>query len=167
MAYFLDLFSPETYEAFSTSSREISGFRQRQLNASQKVKAGDKLLCYMTKLSRWIGMLEVVSGPFEEASPIFYAENDPFVVRFRVKPLIWLPKEKGIPIRENEIWDRLSFTKGQDKRSSTWTGKIRASLVPISKADGELIEKYLREQINGGHAYPIDEIQYQKLVKLR
>jgi hypothetical protein len=30
MAYYLDLFSPETYEAFSKSNREISGFRARQ-----------------------------------------------------------------------------------------------------------------------------------------
>ena len=29
MAYFIDLFSPETYEAFAHSSRHISGFRLR------------------------------------------------------------------------------------------------------------------------------------------
>jgi hypothetical protein len=31
MAYFIDLFSPETYEAFGRSSRDISGFRLRHL----------------------------------------------------------------------------------------------------------------------------------------
>jgi len=29
MAYFIDLFSPETYEAFAHSSRDVSGFRLR------------------------------------------------------------------------------------------------------------------------------------------
>src|SRR5205807_4640907 len=29
MAYYIDLFSPETYEAFARSSRDISGFRRR------------------------------------------------------------------------------------------------------------------------------------------
>ncbi len=33
MAYYIDLFSPETYEAFSKSNQNISGFRLRQENA--------------------------------------------------------------------------------------------------------------------------------------
>ncbi len=59
MAFYLDLFSPETYEAFSNSDRQVSGFRTRQRTAAQKLKRGDKLLCYMTKLSRWVGILEL------------------------------------------------------------------------------------------------------------
>ena len=43
MAYFIDLFSPETYEAFSRSPRDISGFRLRHKNRADKVKTGDVL----------------------------------------------------------------------------------------------------------------------------
>lgn len=63
MSYFLDLFSPETYEAFSRSDRGVSGFRQRHRGIAARVKPGDKLLCYMTKVMRWIGMLVVLDGP--------------------------------------------------------------------------------------------------------
>src|SRR5438552_1099683 len=101
MAYFTDLFSPETYEAFSRSDRSISGFRIRQQNVAKRIKPGDKLVCYMTKLSRWGGILEVVEGPFLDNKPLFYAEADPFIVRFRVKPSVWLPVEKAIPIHEH------------------------------------------------------------------
>ena len=122
MAYFTDLFSPETYEAFGRSQRDISGFRIRQQRAAQRIKPGDKLVAYLTKLSRWCGVLEVQNGPFIESTPIFYPEDDPFVVRFRVKPLIWLSVEKAIPIHEALVWDKLSFTQGQDRSSSSWTG---------------------------------------------
>src|SRR6185295_17567554 len=98
MAFFLDLFSPETYEAFSKSDRQVSGFRTRQSAAAQKLKRGDKLVCYMTKLSRWVGVLKVVDGPYEDTSPIFYSEDDPFVIRFRVTPTVWLSKENALPI---------------------------------------------------------------------
>ncbi|CAN5685244.1 hypothetical protein BH23GEM9_BH23GEM9_13920 [soil metagenome] len=164
MAYYLDLFSPETYEAFSRSDRTVSGFRARQRNAAEKIQPGDKLLCYMTKLSRWFGILEVVSGPYEDDTPIFYPVNDPFIVRFKVKPSIWLPKERGIPIHEDEIWDRLSFTKGQDRGSSTWTGKIRSSLVRIPDSDGRLIESILQRQQDGGQVYEVNEQQYGKYI---
>src|SRR6266702_8205786 len=86
MAYYLDLFSPETHERFSSSARSVSGFRVRHRHIAGRVKAGDKLVCYLTRLSRWVGLLEVVEGPYEDASPLFVVEgSDPFVVRFKVK----------------------------------------------------------------------------------
>jgi len=136
MAYYLNLFSPETYEAFTNSDQTVSGFRIRHRNVARRINAGDKFICYLTKLSRWIGLLEVVDGPFVQDTPIFYPDNDPFVVRFRVRPLIWLPMEKAVPIHEDSVWNGLSFTRGQSKRSSSWTGKLRGSLVRLDQADG-------------------------------
>jgi len=34
-----------------------------------------------------------------------------FVIRFHVKPLVWLEVEKSIPIHDDTIWNRLSFTR--------------------------------------------------------
>lgn len=167
MAYFLDLFSPETYEAFGRSDRSVSGFRMRQRNVAGRIKPGDMFVCYMTKLSRWIGLLEVVEGPFIEDTPIFYPEDDPFVVRFRVQPLVWLPVEKAIPIHEGRVWNRLSFTQGQSKHSSSWTGKLRGSLVQLADADGELLEALIREQMDDGETYPVDQDAYRKLATHR
>lgn len=164
MAYFIDLFSPETYEAFSRSDRAISGFRKRHAIAALRVKPGDKLVCYLTKLSRWVGLLEVIEGPFEDGSPIFYAENDPFVIRFRVQPVIWLPVEKAVPIHDERIWNHLSFTRNQPRGSVTWTGKVRSSLVQLDDGDGRHIEAILGQQAEGGVTYPIDEVAYRKLV---
>ncbi len=167
MAYFLDLFSPETYEAFGRSDRSISGFRIRQRNAAEKVAPGDKLICYMTKVSRWFGILEVLEGPFNDQTPIFYPQNDPFVVRFRVRPLVWLPVEKAVPIHEDRVWGLLSFTIGQDKNTSAWTGKIRKSLVQMSEMDGTFLESVIRSQNEGGQTYPVDEDEFRKLVTHR
>jgi predicted RNA-binding protein len=167
MTYYLDLFSPETYEAFSKSDRSVSGFRNRQRNAASRVEPSDKLVCYMTKLSRWVGILEVIKGPYVDDKPIFYPESDPFVVRFRVRPTAWLPVEKSIPIHEDHIWNELSFTRGQDRGSSTWTGKIRGSLVQLSDKDGALLESVIQEQLNDGYPYPVDQSAYKKLLTHR
>ena len=167
MAYYLDLFSPETYKAFSRSDRSVTGFRIRQRNGAQRVKPGDKLVCYMTRLSRWIGLLEVLDGPFIDDTPIFYPEADPFVVRFRVRELVWLPLEKGVPIHEASVWNGLSFTRGQSKGSSTWTGKLRASLVELDETDGAFLETLLRTQLQSGVTYPVDQDAYRKLTTHR
>ncbi|MEM3421855.1 MAG: hypothetical protein QW315_06345 [Candidatus Hadarchaeum sp.] len=167
MAYYLDLFSPETYEAFGRSDRTISGFRLRHRNVAQRVVSGDKLVCYMTRLSRWFGLLEVLEGPFIDKTPIFYPEDDPFVVRFRVRELVWLPVEKAIPIHETQVWDRLSFTRGQSKTSSTWTGKLRGSLVRLDDGDGAFLETLLRDQLKNEVNYPVDPDTYRRLITHR
>ena len=163
MAYFLNLFSPETYEAFTNSSQDISGFRLRHQNAASRLKVGDKLICYMTKLSRWVGIFEVKSECFKDDKPIFYPTDDPFVIRFRVQPLAWLPKEKAIPIHDDRVWNSLSFTRGYDKGSSQWTGKVRTSLNQLDESDGKFLEELIMSQVNGGQVFDIDEQEYQKL----
>ncbi len=164
MTYFLDLFSPQTYEAFSVSDRTVSGFRARQERVAKRVHPGDKLVCYLTKLSRWIGILEVVDGPFRDETPIITASNGSFVVRFHVRPTVWLEPERAVPIREYELWDHLSFTRCQDKSSATWTGKLRSSLTLLDEADGALIETILRRQAGPeARLYPIDHEQYRRL----
>ena len=82
MAYYPNLFSPETYEAFSRSERIVSGFRVRQWAAANRVEPGSRLICYMTRLSRWVGILEIESRPFEDNGPIFLEQDDPFINRF-------------------------------------------------------------------------------------
>lgn len=163
MAYFLDLFSPETYAAFGRSDRSVSGFRYRQRNIAERVRQGDKFVCYMTRVSRWFGLLEVIEGPFHDSSPIFHQTDDPFVVRFRVKPVVWLPIEKSIPIHDDAVWNRLSFTKGHSKATSSWTGKLRASLAPLNDDDGAHIEALLRAQASGGRDYPLDASDSRRL----
>jgi predicted RNA-binding protein len=121
MAYYLDIFSPETYESFLKSSQDITGFRLRQSNAARRIKPKDKLICYMTEFSRWIGILEILSESFVDNTPRFYDKNDPFVVRFKVKPLVWLPKEQAIPIHEDFVWNQLPLRK--DTRSMDLVGQ--------------------------------------------
>jgi hypothetical protein len=163
MAYFSDLFSPETYEAFSRSSRDISGFRLRQKRMAERVSPGDVFVCYLTRLSRWFGLLEVVEGPFIDDTPIFLPESDPFVVRFRVRSVVWLDIDKAVPIHDDTIWTGLSFTRELEKGSIAWTGKVRGSLVRLDDRDGKFLAEQLTAQSVGGRLYPLDEQESRKL----
>jgi hypothetical protein len=163
MAYFIDLFSPETYEAFGRSSRDISGFRLRHKAMAHRIKPGDNLVCYLTRVSRWFGLLEVVEGPFISDKPIFVAENDPFVVRFRVRPNVWLKIENAVPIHDEVVWNGLSFTQGLEKGAIGWTGKVRGSLVRLEDHDGKFLTEILEAQAIQGRVYPLDEQDKKKL----
>lgn len=166
MAYYIDLFSPDTYEAFKNSDRTISGFRERQRGVASDIKPGDKLICYITKLSRWAGVLEVKSTYFEDDTPIFYPVNDPFVIRFKVQDKVWLPLEHSVPVYDDIIWQNLSFTKHLAKNSYGWTGMIRGSLRRLEDSDGQYLEQLLIKQSNSPKIYSLDEDEIKKLKAL-
>src|SRR5262249_11361364 len=144
MHYWSDLFTPETYEAFGRSDRTISGFRESQRSMADKVRVGDKFICYMVRMSRWIGVLEVLEGPFTDNTAIFVPDDDPFVVRFKVKCAVWLPLEQTIPIHENEVYSRLTLTRDV-KPGGYWLGPIRRSLVKLNEQDGAFLESLLAQ----------------------
>ena len=88
---------------------------------------------------------------------------DPFVIRFRVRPLVWLEIEKAIPIHDDAIWTGLSFTRGLERGSIAWTGKVRGSLVCLDDSDGKFLAEQLTAQSNQGKAHPLDEQDTKKL----
>jgi hypothetical protein len=108
--------------------------------------------------------LEVVEGPFIDDKPIFVSESDPFVVRFRVRPLLWLDIEKAIPIHDDAIWTGLSFTRGLERGSIGWTGKVRGSLVRLDDRDGRFLAEKLTAQSTQDKLYPLDEQDTKKLL---
>ena len=167
MNYYTDLFSPETYKAFSNSDRSVSGFRLTQRTAANRVQIGDRFICYVTRLSRWVGLLEVLSTAFVDDSPIFQNEDDPFVVRFKVKPIVWLTEEQSIPIHQEEIWNALSFTRSYDKNYSTWTGKVRRSLNEFDDVDAHFLEKVLIQQARDRRVFELSQQDLKKLVTHR
>ncbi len=154
---FVDVFSPATYQRFSKTAKTVSGFRERHRKASERVEPGDKLLCYLTKLSRWVGVLEVESGPYDDEQPLFVEKDDPYVIRFRVKPLVWLPPEHGVPAQDDVLWKKLSFTKDLPRGSALWTGKVRTSLAPIDHEDAEVLLAELEKQTKHPKVYRLDD----------
>jgi hypothetical protein len=165
MSYYIDLFSPETAMAFEKSSRDISGFRisRKTYVENQKIGPGDRFICYVTRLQRFVGLLEIKSKSFQDNKPLFTKETDPFVLRFNVAPVVWLLLEKSIPIHQDFIWNTISFTKGLSKDSNKWTYMVFSSPRLWPREDCIFLEKALLEQARKQVDYPFSEDDRRKL----
>jgi hypothetical protein len=165
MSYYIDLFSPETATAFEKSSRDVSGFRisRKTYVENQKIGPGAKLICYVTRLQRFVGVLEIKSKPFQDDRPIFTKENDPFILRFNVSPIVWLPLEKSIPIHQDFVWNALSFTKGLSKGSNRWTFMVFSSPRLWPRDDCVFLEKALLDQAQKQVDFHFSEDDLRKL----
>lgn len=165
MRYFINLFSPATAEAFSESDQTVSGFRisRKAYVENQKIGPGDRFICYCTKIQRFIGVLEITSYSFIDETPIYTKENDPFVLRFTVRSLVWLPLEKGIPIHEDFIWKRLSITRELSKDSTNWTYMVLSGLRLWPEEDCIYLDKMLSQQKCKMKDFPFSETDKKKI----
>jgi hypothetical protein len=163
MAYYIDLFSPETYEAFTRSKQDVSGFRQRHQGIAEKIKPGDIFVCYLTRLSRWFGLLEVIEGPYIDKTPLFEPKDDPYIVRFKVRAKVWLEIDKSFPVHDDDIWNGLSFTRTLEQGAIGWTGKVRGSLVRLDDKDGKFLADKLTTQSRQLQPYTLTDQDKRKL----
>src|SRR5262245_37534657 len=118
MAYYLDLFTPRTWKEFNESGAKVTGFRDNHWVRAGKIKPGDVFLCYVVGAKRWVGALEVASERYRDESPIWTEEV--FPVRFKVKPLVMLEAECGVPMED--FRGKLSFFPDSDE--ANWSGRV-------------------------------------------
>jgi len=156
------LFSPATAKMFEDSNKDIYGTRItiKSHIVKSEIGLGDKLICYVTKIHRFLGILEIQSKMYEDNKPIFTKENDPFVLRFKVKPLVWLSFEKAIPIKNNIVWNKVSFLKDEG-----WKHIVRSSFKSVSEDDGTYLENVLFEQTKKQEYFPFDKKAKRSLTK--
>lgn len=146
--YWLDLFTPVTWQEFLKAGASVSGFRESRWGAVQKIQRGDYLLCYLTGVSRWVGVLEVVSGkPFKDRSLIW--KDEIFPCRLKVKAIAQLDVETAVPVKDmKDVLSAFKITKAESSPLA-WTGRFRGSPTKWSVADGEaVVSAVLSAQMN-------------------
>ena len=130
--------------------------------ATQNVKKVDIFVCYLTKVSRWCGVLQADSPARKDDSPL-HEDLDIFKVRFDVNPLVVLDPEESVPIYDDRVWKELSITKNYEQGTSTWTGFFRASLNRIDDKDGQFLVELLEQQQSAKEKFPFTERDKRQL----
>ena len=129
MNYWLDLFTVKTLEEFQKAGAKVSGFRDRRFNICEQIQAGDKLLCYVTGISRWVGVLRVTKPAYRSEERLW--DMEVFPVRLGVEAEILLPPEHGIPHQ--------SLQPSLHSPARSWAGYLRGSPTRLQKEDAEVI----------------------------
>ena len=140
MNYWLDLFTGTTWDEFRNYGAKVTGFRYRLRRSVDRVKKGDIFICYLTKVMRWVGALEVI-GPSKDKHRIW--EHDEYPVRFDVKPMIILDAEYGIQM--DQLEGKVDFYVNA-RHAGGFKGFLRMSPNLFKKSeDGKFILDLIRE----------------------
>ena len=155
--YWLDLFTGTTWKEFLDAGAKVSGFRDHRRKTVQTFKPGDFLLCYLTGLSRFIGLLEVTSEPYRDESKIW--KDETFPCRVKVKAAITLTPAPAVPV--HDLREQLSIFENLTSPNA-WTGHFRGSPVRWKPEDALAVVKALE----GAKANPVTrEVDPAKLAR--
>lgn len=145
--YWLDLFTPETWEESRKNNFKLSGYRETRWNSVQKIRPGDILICYITRISRFSGYLRVISEPYKDLDKARkYWQGDSFPCVIDVEPVLIFDFLRSIPSKE--IVPKLTIAK-------KWGGIVRGSPNRINREDGETIIKILKNSLKRKAEYPL------------
>ena len=150
-SYWLDLFTDQTWREFLKAGGSVSGFSAFRWNAVKRIKPNDYLLCYLTGISRWIGILEVTGEPFQDSSRIW--SDWEFPSRVKVRVAAGLTPETAVPVVE--MWNALSIFRDL-KNPNRWSGPFRASPAKWKKQDGEAVVAAVLEAERNPVERPVD-----------
>lgn len=156
-SYWLDLFTGTTWREFQEAGGEVSGFRESRWKSVQRIKPGDYLLCYLTGVSRFIGVLEVVSEAYRDDSSIW--TYDSFPCRLKVRPVVELTPETAVPVKS--LRDRLSCFQNLTSPHA-WTGHFRGSPTKWDDADGEAVVSAMMEAKDNPVVRPVDQRKLER-----
>ena len=159
--YWLDLFIWGTWQEFLEAGGTVSGFREGRWNTVQRIKPGDYLLCYLTGVSRWIGILEVLSEPFMDQTPIW--KDATFPCRVRVKVVVALTPETAVPI--DSMREQLSIFQNLTSPIA-WTGHLRGSPAKWKTPDGEAVVEAVQEAQRNPIVRPVDQAKLRRRARV-
>lgn len=150
--YWLDLFTLKTWEEFLSAGGTVTGFRESRWATVQRIQPGDYFICYLTGISRFVGVLEVSGEAFRDDATRIWTE-EAFPCRLPVNVVAKLSPEEGLPIRD--LADRLTIFANL-KMPQAWTGALRGSPSRWRPQDGAAVVAAVLDAAAHPVATPID-----------
>lgn len=134
--YYMIVTNEIDYEWDIDNQFKCAGFPDRNRNSVMQMKPGDKIVYYVTKISKFMAVVEVTGDYYYSEEPIWDDPYDLWPHRIKTKPIGYFDDiENGIFIKD--IWDDLEFIKNKTK----WGSQVQGSFKKLSNHDGTVIER--------------------------
>jgi hypothetical protein len=160
--YWLTLFTGTTWEEFLKNGASVIGFKNTRLGSVKRIKKGDFLICYISRICRFIGVLEVQSDLYFDDSSIW--ESDVFPNRFKVKLIYKLDPIASIPVLS--LSNKLLLFKNL-KNPKVWSGFFQCSPTTFDTNDGKIIVDAIKDSIKNPIEVSYDEIKYRPELQIK
>lgn len=147
MTHWIVVGSEENIRIAEARGFDIFGFKSTRRSEVSKMRPGDKLIFYLTKIMKSGGLAEVTSEYFEGHAKVFKSEKKPgedYPWRVNVKPEIILTPEQYLDVRE--IAPGMAYTTKWP--AEHWRLAFQGNLHDIPAEDYERIASLMRRAVD-------------------
>lgn len=159
--YWVVVFTGKTWDEFIADGASELGFRERRRLTVDRMVEGDKLMCYVSGVARWIGELEVAGKPVDAKRRIF--SDEAFPVRIPVKLVTKLEPETSVVmadiLRQFSWWD--------ESKANRWGVRFQYPPSVMTEADGKLVENALVKAARNPHPVAVEAAKWSAKPRLR
>ena len=138
--YYFAVFNENTWDEFLKNGSSVYGTTLRKKSRMEKINPGDFLICYISKISCFAGLLEITSKAYIDEHPIW--KNDIYPVRVNVYPVYILEASNGVPF--SKLREELAIYQNL-KHKNKWAMLFYGSLNKIQEKDAKIIIDKLKE----------------------
>lgn len=140
--YYMIITNQIDYEWDIENKFQCAGLPERNRKTVQNLEIGDKIIYYVTKVSSFVAVVEVVGRYYYSLEQIWDDPYDLWPHRVHTKPLLFIDDvEKGVYIKD--IWDDLDFIVNKQK----WGSQVQGSFKRLSKNDFKVIYEKIKKKV--------------------
>ena len=134
--------SPENFQKSREMGFTVQGVKSRHRRRVEQMRAGDRLLYYVTGRMAFAATVTLTSPMFEDHTPLWRANrrDEAYPWRFRIHPDQVPDEAQWIPARE--IAYRMEYVRKWPPES--WTLAFQGHLHQLTQRDFKLIEDELK-----------------------
>jgi hypothetical protein len=131
-------FSRRKWARFSEQGRSVVGFKKANPAELDSISSGDLLVCYLTGINRFVGLLRVISIGSATRAPASPVRN--FSNWLDVEPIIVLRPESAVQMKKV----REQISRSGETQTPSWLGPPKL----LSPKVGEAIRQALEQAAN-------------------
>ena len=152
---YVGVFTIDSWREFLRHGGNVMGFNINKSNSVNKLNTGDRILCYLSKVSAFVGWMEVVGQPYLDNNPIW--TDGLYPVRLPVKVVENLSLSNAVPIKS--LKEELSFMEGRENNIS-WSIYVRTSPRRWSPLDAEIVRMAIAKKTKSSSSLQSKGIPY-------
>ena len=133
-ADFLGVFTVDSWREFLRHGGQVMGFNAKKEGIASRLLPGDRILCYLSKVSAFAGWMEVTGPSYLDNRPLW--SDGLYPIRLPVKVIEELALSNSVPIKS--LRQELSFMRGRDEGGG-WSIYVRSSPRRWSAPDAAVV----------------------------
>jgi hypothetical protein len=131
---FLGVFTVESWREFLRHGGQVMGFNAKKAGIASRLLPGDRILCYLSKVSAFAGWMEVTGSSYVDTEPLW--SDGLYPIRLPVRVVEELALSNSVPIKS--LRQELSFMRGRGEGGG-WSIYVRSSPRRWSASDAAIV----------------------------